>query len=302
MDDWNLDNTDLGSIAPLKPVAAEWFGEHARNPLEGSGGWIDETLVRAPERFGSELAPLLKAARTAVLAAQPAALDGVGGDLERAVKLAQQRLHRRVPLRTDLPAPLLTWSHEGLVVCVPSRVPGAGDSAAACVWISHSDEIAFARAKRVQGSPDRIPTEAAAWIAHAEDEGIPASAWSVALPSFCETIYPIAVEIAPNPTGFMHAMYIAHAGAAVLAAGFAGGVGGTLRIPGSPPAEARLVPSGWSYIKPDRSPGMCAPYFPNGARLPSNAVFVPDEALFLACARATWPASIRDALRVAFCR
>lgn len=302
MNDWSLDNMDHGSIAPLKPVAAEWYSEHARNPLDGAGGWIDATFLRAPDRFGAELASLLRAARSAALAVDPVALDGEVDDLECAVKLAQQRLHRRVTPRTGLPAPLLTWSHEGLVVCVPSRVPGAGESAAACVWISHSDEIAFSRATRVQGRSDGISSEAAEWIAHAENEGISASAWRVSLPSFCETIYPIAVEIAPNPTGFMHAMYVAHAGTAVLVAGFAGSVGGTLQMPGSPPPEARLVPSGWSYIKPDRSPGMCAPYFPNGARLPSNAVFVPDEALFLACARATWPASLRDALRVAFCR
>ncbi len=310
MKDWIPDNLDLGSLAPKQPTAMDWFLERVSDLHRGSGGWIDRTLLRAPDCFGQQLAPILHAARAAVIAGEPSALGSdLGSDLgsvcadaelERALHIARQRLHRRIVPSASLPAPLLSWGGGGLIVCVPARIPAAAESAAACVWLSHSDEIAYARANRLDHRAGSLPDDVAAWLAFAESSGVEASAWSLPLPSFCESGLPIAVEIAPNPTGFMHAMYIAHAGAAVIVVGSAAGVGGTQRVPGEPLPRARVVPSGWSYLKPDRSWGTSAPYFPHGAPHWSDAVFVPDEALFLACARATWPASLRDAFRVAF--
>ncbi len=304
------DNLDLGSLAPRQATAIDWFFERGSDLRRGSGGWIDRTLLCAPDCFGPQLAPILHAARAAVIAGGPSALGPeIGSDrgsacadaeFERALHIAQQRLQRRIMPSASLPAPLLAWGGSGLIVCVPARIPAAAESAAACVWLSHSDEIAYARANRLDHRSGSLPDDVAAWLAFAESSGVEASAWSLPLPSFCESSLPIAVEIAPNPTGFMHAMYIAHAGAAVVVAGFAAGVGGTLRVPGEPLPRTRIVPSGWSYLKPDRSWGTSAPYFPHGAPQRSDAVFVPDEALFLACARATWPASLRDAFRVAF--
>lgn len=302
MNDRMPNNLDLGSLAPQQATAVEWFELHGPELHRGSGGWIDRTLLRAPDRFGPEVAPILHAARAAVIARDPSALESVGGDaeLQRALHIAQQRLQRRIMPGPSLPAPLLAWSRGGLIVCVPAKIPAAAESAAACVWMSHSDEIAYARANRLDHRADGLPEDVAAWLALVDAKGVDASAWRLPLPSFCENSHPVAVEIAPNPTGFMHAMYIAHAGAAVVVAGFAAAVGETMRAPGEPLSPARVVPSGWSYLKPDRSSGTSAPYFPHGAPQPSDAVFVPDEALFLACARVTWPASLRDAFRVAF--
>lgn len=292
---------DLAALASPLPPAVDWYLDHAVRAPHRAGGWIDRTLLRAPDRFGSERTPLLERARYAALALDPGALAGDPGDLEleSAVSLARRRLQRRIEPDASLPTPLLIWGGDGLWVCVPTEIPGASDSAAACVWLSHSDEIAFARARRVDPLGDRSPSEATAWFERAAARGVRTSVWSLPLPSHCETSVPIAIEIAPNPTGFMHAMYIAHAGAAVIVAGYAEGVGGTRRAEDEPPRPAWLVPSGWSYLKPDRTQGSSAPYFPNGARAPSDAAFVPDEALFLECARSTWPASLRDALRVA---
>ena len=293
------DNMDLGSLAPRQETAIDWFLERGIDLRQGSGGWIDRTLLRAPDCFGPQLAPILHAAREAVTTGDPRALESAGGSaapdaqFDRALHIARRRLQQRIMPSASAPAPLLAWAGRGLIVCVPARIPAAAESAAACVWLSHSDEIAYARAARLDHRADSLPEDVAAWLAFAESAGVESSAWCLPLPSFCESSLPIAVEIAPNPTGFMHAMYIAHAGAAMVVTGFAAGVGGTLRVPGEPLPRARIVPSGWSYLKPDRSSGSSAPYFPHGAPHRSDAVF-------LACARATWPASLRDAFRVAF--
>ena len=55
-----------------------------------------------------------------------------------------------------------------------------------------------------------------------------------------------------------------------------------------------------SKVKPDRSSGSSAPFFPHGAPAPIDAVFLPDETLFRAIVRMTWTVTLPDALRIAF--
>ncbi|MFM7260154.1 MAG: hypothetical protein ACKO3W_06070, partial [bacterium] len=222
---------------------------------------------------------------------------------ERAILIAQGALARRIDVPRDTPSPVLHWTGGNLIVCVPTALPGAAEVAAARVWISGFNETVCVRATRVKTLTAEHLGGARARIERMQSSGAELSVWRCELPSFCNTNFPIAVELAPNPTSFMHAMYIAHRGAAVIVVGQPTGVGSTFDWDdenASSWPRTRLLPSGWSYLKPDRSSGSSAPIFPLGAPAPINAVWLPDETLFRAIVRATWTVTFPDALRVAF--
>jgi hypothetical protein len=299
---------EVSEHAPWQQTAVDFFAGpegSSSNARSGrrDGGLIERILLQAPTEFGAERTPMLEEARRAVLSREPEALDWPGArhDFEREIHLAQKTLARRIVADPRLD-PMLHWHHGDLVVGVPSAIPGADRSSSARVWLSYSGDTAWARAERMDRDEIARCHETAAWTAKAESLGIPATVWRCALPSCCETEDPIVVEIAPNPTGFMHAMFIAHYGSAAIVAGPATGVDAMCRLDADARSQPRLLPSGWNYLKPDRTQGMSAPGFPNGAPRPARGVFVPDASLFVACARATWTVAPGDALRVAFAR
>ena len=276
-----------------------------REPTKGAearrnGGFIERVFLLAPDRFGLELEPHLKAARAAVMAATPERLEwrGTEHELEREIKLAKITLERRIPVNARV-APLLHWCTPSLFICVPCRIPGAENEVSVRVWLPHARDSACACAVRVRPEVSGISRYIGRWMYAAQHFGAEPTVWRCELPTFCETSLPIALEIAPNPQGFLHAMFIAHRGAAAIVVGTASGVGRTNPNLDELPPASRLLPSGWNYLKPDRTQGSGEPWFPNGAARPSDGVFVPDEGLFLACVRETWTVSLDDAMRVA---
>jgi hypothetical protein len=308
---------ELDRIDSRLPFAADVYpcgGGSAAAPCPNdppNGGHVDRVFLLAPDQFGTELAPLFRAARAAVNEQDLQALASTCSSSayereawrERAISIAQGSLLRRIDVRPETPPPVLHWHRGDLIVCVPTEIPGAEQVAAARVWNSGFNETVCVRARRIRTLTHDQVGGALARIERMQSGGVVPTIWRCELPSFCEASGPIAVEIAPNPTSFMHAMFIAHRGAAAIVVGRATGVGSTIDWNDedeSPLPRTRLLPSGWSYLKPDRSSGSSAPYFPNGAPVPINAVFLPDETLFRAIVRATWPVMFYDALRVAF--
>jgi hypothetical protein len=264
------------------------------------GGFIERVFLLAPDRFGLEREPQLKAARAAVLAETPERLEWRGSEreLEREIKLAKITLERRIPVNPRI-TPLLHWCTPSLYIGVPCRIPGADDEVSVRVWLPHARDSACACGVRIRPEVSGITRYIGRWMYAAQHVGAEPTVWRCELPSFCETSLPIALEIAPNPQGFMQAMFIAHHGAAAIVVGTASGAGRTNPNLDELPPVTRLLPSGWNYLKPDRTQGSGEPCFPNGAARPSDGVFVPSEELFLACARETWAVSLDDAMRVA---
>jgi len=308
---------DVSEIDPRLPFAADvYLGNGLRIATQGRshdrrGGFVERVFLLAPDQFGSATEPLFREARAIIDQDEPQALefaralrpDECVAWRERAILIAQGALARRIDVPRDTLSPVLHWNGGNLIVCVPTEIPSAAEVAAARVWISGFNETVCVRATRVKTLTAEHLGGARARIERMQSSGAELSVWRCELPSFCNTNFPIAVELAPNPTSFMHAMYIAHRGAAAIVVGQATGVGSTFDWDDEDASSwprTRLLPSGWSYLKPDRSSGSSAPIFPLGAPAPINAVFLPDEALFRAIARATWTVTFPDALRMAF--
>ncbi len=308
---------DVSEIDPRLPFAADvYLGNGLSSATHGGthdrrGGFVDRVFLMAPDQFGSPLEPLLTTARAIIDRDNPQALeiakalrlDECVAWRERAILIARGSLARRIDVPRDTPSPVLHWSGGNLIVCVPTEIPGAAEVAAARVWISGFNETVCVRATRLKTLTAEHVGGALARIERMQSSGAETSVWRCELPSFCNTSLPIAVELAPNPTSFMHAMFIAHRGAAAIVVGQPTGVGSTFDWDDEDASswpQTRLLPSGWSYLKPDRSSGSSAPIFPHGAPAPINAVFLPEETLFRAIVRATWTVTFPDALRVAF--
>lgn len=308
---------EIDRVDPSLPFAADVYLCEERSGVSRSpddplrGGSVDQVFLLAPAAFGSELEPLFSAAR-AVVAQHDSRVLAFASSIAahereawhaRAISIARRSLAHRIDVRRDTPSPVLHWSGGNLIVCVPTEIPGAGDVAAARVWISGLSETVCVRATRLKTLTAESVGGALTRIERMQSMGVVPTVWRCELPSFCETSMPIAVELAPNPMGFMHAMFIAHRGAAAIIVGQATSVGSTFDWDDEDASSwprTRLLPSGWSYLKPDRSSGSSAPIFPHGAPAPINAVFLPDETLFRAIVRATWTVTFPDALRVAF--
>jgi hypothetical protein len=288
-------------LAPFADLAGNHFFARARKTRRRPGGRVERIFLDAPEKFGMELEPPLKAARASVLADDPTALSPRPHDDARAreIVLAKIRLERRITVRADGFPPLLHWTHRGLFVCLPVKIPEAESRAAVRVWLPRSGESAFACAVRVDETSFEMEPAVREWRDDARQRGIDAIVWRCELPRCCEASVPIVVEIAPDPHGYIEGLKASHSGTAVIVVGDPTGVGRVGRLADDPPPFTCMLPSGWNYLRPDRSPGMSSALFPNGAERKSDGVFVPDNGLFLACAKATWTVSLEDALRVA---
>jgi hypothetical protein len=288
-------------LAPFADLAGNHFFARASKTRRRPGGRVERIFLDAPEEFGMELEPLLKAARASVLADDPTALSPRPHDDARAreIVLAKIRLERRITVRADGFPPLLHWTHRGLFVCLPVKIPEAESRAAVRVWLPRSGESAFACAVRVDEKSFEMEPAVREWRDDARQRGIDAIVWRCELPRCCEASVPIVVEIAPDPHGYIEGLKASHSGTAVIVVGDPTGVGRVGRLADDPPPFTCMLPSGWNYLRPDRSPGMSSALFPNGAERKSDGVFVPDNGLFIACAKATWTVSLEDALRVA---
>lgn len=264
------------------------------------GGLVERVFLLAPDRFGPELEPHLKAARTAVLATSPEELEwrGAERELERDITLAKGTLGRRIAIVSRI-TPLLQWSTPSLFICVPCQIPGANSIVAIRLWLPHARESVFARGVRVRADARGLDRDIESWNEAARRFGADPTIWRCELSSVHEMSLPIALEIAPNPQGFLHAMFIAHRGAAGIVVGTPLDEGRTNPGVDEPLPFTRLLPSGWNYLRPDRSQISSRPVAPDGVARWSDGVWVPDEDVFLACARRTWAVSLDDAMRVA---
>lgn len=282
--------------AGTEPLAADVY---AGCPLR-EGGWVARAFLLDPDAFGPALAPVLGAARAHVLERDPDALlcDADGFDRSEAIRHAKATLGRRISIDASGASPLLLWEGGRLIVGVPTMIPTAGRQSAARVWLGATGDSAWCRATRVDPDARTTSARARAWHERAVSKCVNANLWQCDLPAFAETVYPLAVEIAPNPDCFLGAMLIAHHGAAAIVAGVPVGVGGTLPEASGAP-QASLFASGWSYLRPDRSNGSTIPFFPRGAPAPRHAVLVSDEALFRECVERTWVVSLADAMKLA---
>ena len=232
---------DVSEIDPRLPFAADvYLGNGLSSATHGGthdrrGGFVDRVFLMAPDQFGSPLEPLLTTARAIIDRDNPQALeiakalrlDECVAWRERAILIARGSLARRIDVPRDTPSPVLHWSGGNLIVCVPTEIPGAAEVAAARVWISGFNETVCVRATRLKTLTAEHVGGALARIERMQSSGAETSVWRCELPSFCNTSLPIAVELAPNPTSFMHAMFIAHRGAAAIVVGQPTGVGST---------------------------------------------------------------------------
>jgi hypothetical protein len=281
------------------PLAAD---VHAGRPLQ-EGGWVARAFLSDPGAFGSALEPVLSAARAHVLERDPDALLRTDDEVAEAEEIrgAKATLGRRISIDRAGASPLLLWNRSRLIVGMPTMVPTAGQRASARVWLGATGESAWCRATRMDPDASTTSQWARAWHANAVTKCINAQLWQCDLPAFTESVFPLAVEIAPNPDCFLGAMLIAHHGAAAIVAGEPVGVGMTMPHARNA-APASLFASGWSYLRPDRSSGSSIPMFPYGAPAPRRAVFVADEAIYRACVEHTWVVSLADAVKLALTR
>lgn len=282
---------DASAERVLSEFASQVRAVHEAPP----DGLIDEALLCHPASFGDELRPVLESVREFVLAdadestrSRLQTAPSARGD-DRAIGRVRRILDRRPNAAERASPALVQLAGDRLVVALTHAVPGAGERLAVRLQVSSHPEVVSMAAKRLKEIPSRLEPHWAA-LGH---RSAPYSIWSCEPPSWCEGAHQLAIELMPNPSSFNHAMYIAHFGAARV----------LVTTPPTDPAwedagvsGARVLPSGWSYLRGDRSMGATAPAFPNGAPLPASVVRVRDPDLFALCAAKTWAVSLRDAI------
>lgn len=293
LDSIRLDSEILDASADrvLAEFASQVRAVHDAPP----DGLIDETLLCHPSSFGDDLRPVLESVREFVLAEGDEAsrarlLAGSPAIGESAAIGRARRILDRRPDAAERQSSALVWhTRDMLVVALTHAVPGAGDRLAVRLQISSHPESVSTAATRLPELPRNLESQ---WskLGH---RTAPHSIWRCEPPAWCHGAHQLAIELAPNPGSFNHAMYIAHFGAARVLV--------TAR-PSDPAWEdagvssARVLSSGWSYLRGDRSMGSSAPIFPNGAPMPTSGVRVRDPDLFALCAARTWTVSLRDAI------
>jgi len=265
---------------------------------DANGRWrpdrlVERSLLAYPDAFGEKYTLPLSQARESVLRdgddcsrklleSSPARQNA-----ESEIKRLRRILAGR-PSATERTAPALVMWREGLTIVLAHPVPGAGNSLVVRVQVDAHPDVVAMRAERVEASNDILDR----WRAMGYPRA-PHSVWRCSPPNWIFGFHRFVVEISPNPQGFNEAMLIAHLGA------------GRLLVPhldadtndSDPMAmRASVMPSGWSYLRGDRTMGSGHADFPNGAPHPSFAVCVPDSDLFALCASMTWTASLRDAI------
>ncbi len=257
--------------------------------------WIDAELLVHAEQLDGELVPTLVATRDLVLSrgdeASRRTLDEFTSTRSSSpfIHRVREILSRRPTTVERETRALVDYRRGRMHIALAHEIPCAG--ARATVRIASTDHIepAWCGARRIASLP---PDTAREWrgLGHAED---PVSIWESDVPACFEGEHDLSIEIAPNPSSLNEAMLISRAGAGRTL---------VLLVPRGQLYEERtafpvdVLPSGWSYLKGDRTQGMAHPFYPNGAPMPRTFVRVPDLDLFALCAERTWTGSLRDSI------
>jgi hypothetical protein len=282
---------------PDETASSERYDERyarIRAGLSGRDQLVDRVLLRHPDALGHELQPLLAQVRASVLRdgddESRAAVETEDGGTSSRAELARARLILSMrPTAAEQSARALVYhDDQGMTIALASPVPGANSRLAVRIATDMHVEEVYAGARRV-ASLARPLAERWAALGHA---GEPHSVWTCDTPTWSQGAHTLMLELAPNPTGFGEAMYIASHGA-----------GRTLvAVPDLEANEfesnamaAEVMPSGWSYLRGDRTQGSCHPSLPNGSPALRRLVRVPDADLYAICAARTWPGTLRDA-------
>lgn len=272
--------------------AAGWTrGRIANAPPDA---WIDAGLLAFAECLGDRVSRPLISARAAVLESGD---EESRARLEELSKVANptplvervRTILSRRPTRGERDAPALVHFTGGeMFLALAREVPGAGSRTTVRIATRERLERGYAGARRIRALPDHV---ADAWqeLGH---EKAPVSMWQCEPPASFEGEHDLAIEIAPNPSSFSEAMFVAHRGAgrtlvALVDRFFVGEL--------ATPTSAEVLPSGWSYLA-GAEPYEGHARFPNGAPMPRAFVRVPDPDLFALCAARTWTGSLADAI------
>lgn len=254
---------------------------------------VERSLLAYPEAFGAELAHTLSQARECVLrdgnvesrehllAAEP--IEQAKAEVARVRRMLATR-----PTNAELAAPALVYSGSGVVIALAHPVPHGSGGISARLQLESHPESASVRAERIHPTPDLLLRWAA--IGH---ETPPDSVWRCSPPSWFHGDHRLAIELTPTPSGFAEAMLIAHRGAGRV---LVTELGSDAPIDAFEWRRASVMPSGWSYLRADRTMGSSRPIFPNGAPRPVDAVRVPNDLHFAMCALRTWTLTLRDAM------
>jgi len=282
---------------PKVECADSHLAEHQKEYFP-HGRWspeclLERALLAFPDAFGDQYTLALSQARECVLregddASREALTCDVPAHEARAQIARMQRILKGRPSATERTAPaLLMWS-EGLAIALAHPVPYANSSVTVRIQTVLHPEVASMGAQRVE-TPPRVLER---WTALGYPRP-PHSVWRCDPPSWMFGLQDFVVEVSPNPRGFNEAMLVAHLGAGrMLVAHSNGEANYSERLA----LRATVMPSGWSYLRGDRTMGSSHPTLPSGAPHPSTSVRVPDADLFALCASLTWTACLRDAI------
>lgn len=256
-------------------------------------GLLERALLAYPDAFGERYTAALSEARECVLqdgdAASRELLERSAPAYEATTEITRMRriLNGR-PGATERTAPALVMWGDGLTMALAHPVPYAGSSVAVRIQTELHPETASMGAQRVEPSQEVLEQWTA--LGHAAP---PHAAWRCYPPSWMFGLQEFVVEVSPNPRGFNEAMLAAHLGAGRLLVSHASRHENECDRRA---LRASVMPSGWSYLRGDRTMGSGYATLPSGAPHPPSTVRVPDDDLFALCASLTWTASLRDAL------
>jgi len=254
---------------------------------------IEHALLAYPEAFGERFRRHFVGARECVLR------DGDAESRERILSAkpveraeAEVARVRRMlegrPSDAERAAPALVYAGSSVVIALAHPLPHGSDGLFARMQLALHPETVTVCATRIDATPDLLLR----WAAIGHDSP-PNSVWECSPPSWFDGVHRLAIELTPNPRGFHEAILVAHRGAGrVLVPQF---------DPDAPSHEVAwrrtsVMPSGWSYLRGDRTMGSSRPVFPNGAPRPVDGVRVPDDFHFAMCAALTWTLSLQDAM------
>ena len=269
--------------------SAEFFPHGRWNP----DCLLERALLAYPDAFGDRYTVALSQARECVLRDGDRASRELlersdpAWDADAEIRRMRRILNGR-PNATERTAPALVMWSEGLTIALAHPVPYANSSVAVRIQTELHPDGASMGAKRVEPSQQVLER----WTALGYP-GPPHSVWRCDPPSWMYGLQDFVVEVSPNPRGFNEAMLVAHLGAGRLLVPHPNG---DLNYFDRLAMRATVMPSGWSYLRGDRTMGSSHPTLPSGAPHPSTTVRIPDEDLFALCASLTWNASLRDAI------
>lgn len=287
----------LPDIAEIPEDAVDGLHRAMRRDVEGRDqpdGWIDRTLLAFPDAFGADRGRVFTAVRECVLRSgdersrtrlhELERADVAGGAIARVRRILERR-----PSAVERADPAMVhYTGDELTIALAHPVPAAGARLAVRMQIPRHPETIYAGARRIDPSPTLLERWSALCGART-----PHSVWRCDPPTWCMGQHEFAIEVVPNPSGFNEAMWIAASGGGRVLVTRRFESAGSAHWPFMP---ATVMPSGWSYLRGDRTMGMDQPSMPNGAPAPSDCVHVPDDDLFALCAAHAWPGSLRDAI------